>query len=178
MKFRRSGTLTTTIERCVAVIGASLLLVIAAGLLLARERGTRLLSVQTGSMEPTLRPGDAVIVETIHTGSLRPGDIVNYRSPRASRLVITHRLISIDAHGGWLTTEGDALDSPDPPFPRRLVVGRVRAVAPRLGVVLDTLRHPVVLIVVLYVPAAVVIFTELHRLGTAPKGSYRLRDGR
>jgi signal peptidase I len=153
-----------------------LLLVSAVGLLLLRVQGEQLLSVQTGSMEPVLYPGDAVIVEPLNRRSLEPDIIVSYRSPRAPGLIITHRLVAIDPHSGWLTTEGDALESPDPEFSPRLVIGRVAAVAPRLGAVTDALRHPLVLAFALYIPAATVVVTEIKRLATAnSRRHYRLR---
>jgi len=170
---------TLIIGRCLAVVLLSLSLTSVAGLMYTRAHGERLLSVQTGSMEPVLYPGDAVLIEKTSGQHLRSGEIITYQSPRAPGLTITHRLVNIDSHSGWLTTEGDALDSPDPAFPPRQVIGQVTAVLPRLGVVLDGLRRPIVLVVVLYAPGGTIIFAEVRRLASVNSSKfYSLRNGR
>lgn len=146
------------------------------GLLAIKLEGGQVLSVQTGSMEPVLRPGDAVIVRAAGTRSLRTGDIVSYQSPRASQVVITHRLVSVSPVNGWLITKGDALAAPDPAFPPRRLVGRVIAVSPKLGIVLDDLRRPAGLLLGVYVPAATLLGGEIRRLANArARWQYRLR---
>lgn len=145
-------------------ITLALLIVSAAGLAVLRIRGEQLLSIQTASMAPALRPGDAVVIRPASSKSLRPGDIVSYRNPRNPKMVVSHRLVKIDRRTGWLTTAGDALDSTDPAFPPRLVVGRARAVLPNFGLVLDMLRQPLGLAAALYLPASVVIAAETRRL--------------
>ncbi|HTB48601.1 MAG TPA: signal peptidase I [Verrucomicrobiae bacterium] len=140
-----------------------LLIAVAASLLTLRAHGEQLLSVQTGSMVPTFRPGDAVLVEPIAPHDLQAGDIISYQSLRDPSLIISHRLIRIDRSTGWLTTQGDALKTADPTFPPRLVIGRVTAVAPRLGFMLDVLRRPLGLLVLIYLPALLVIAAEAKR---------------
>jgi signal peptidase len=135
----------------------------AAGLIILHARGERLLSVQTASMVPTFHPGDAIVVQPVLPSSLRPGDIVSYRSPRDPKVVISHRLVEID-RTGQLITAGDALRSPDEPFSPLRVVGRATAVAPGLGTVLNVLRRPLSLVVLVYLPATLIIGAEATRL--------------
>src|SRR5665213_1547545 len=123
MKFLHLST--RILARCLAIVLLGMLVLIMAVLLVTRAHGEQLLSVQTGSMAPTLQPGDAVVVEPVQPSDLRPGDVISYQSPRSAQLIITHRLVSIDRRSGWLTTEGDALHTPDPTFAPRLLVGRV-----------------------------------------------------
>jgi signal peptidase len=163
MGFRWSRTLTTSLATAGVLL--SMLVVTMSALPYVRAHDTCLLSVQTGSMEPILRPGDAVVVERTSPRRLRVGDIISYRSPRSQRLVITHRLINVDPASHRLITRGDALEAPDPSFPSRLVVGKVVAVVPSLGLVLDNLRRPLGLAITLYVPAMAVIVSEVKRLG-------------
>ena len=96
----------------------------AVGLIILHARGERLLSVQTASMVPTFRPGDAILIQPVSPSSLRPGDIVSYRSPLNPHLFISHRLVRIDRQTGQLITAGDALHTPDQPFSQLQVVGR------------------------------------------------------
>ena len=141
-----------------------LIVMIAASLVGLRLHGEKFLTVQTASMQPVFKPGDAVLVREVSSGSLRVGDIISYTSPRDARLVITHRLLRIDSRTGWLTTGGDALHSTDPTFPPRLLLGRVTAIAPGLGTVLDSLRTPLGMIVLVYIPAILTIIAEIRRL--------------
>ena len=136
----------------------------AAGLAVIHAQGHQLLSVQTASMVPTFRPGDALIVAPVSVRYLRPGDVISYHSPRDPAVIVSHRLVSIDRQAGLLTTSGDALQTQDPAFPPDQVAGRVMAVAPRLGLVLDTLRRPLALVLAVYLPAGLVVAAEVHRL--------------
>jgi signal peptidase len=143
--------------------------------MLLRAHGQRLLSVQTGSMMPVFRPGDALIVESVTAPQLRPGEIISYQSPLDPRLIISHRLIKIDRRTGWLTTRGDALQTTDQPFPPGRVVGRAVTVAPRLGRILDFSHHPLGLALMVYLPALSLTIIELRHLwATLQPGIYRL----
>ncbi|MGC1177220.1 MAG: S26 family signal peptidase, partial [Candidatus Saccharimonadales bacterium] len=109
----RSFQSNSNYRQVITVMGRGVLLslivlavIFAVGLLIVRSRGEQLLSVQTGSMVPTLRPGDAVIVKPSAAHDLTVGDIVSYQSPRDSNLVVTHRLTRVDKRTGWLTTTG------------------------------------------------------------------------
>jgi signal peptidase I len=130
-----------------------------------RLQGYRLLSVQTASMLPAIRPGDAVLVRRTKANQLQPGQVISYTSPRNHAVVISHRLVAIDQRTGWLTTQGDALHTLDPSFPPDLVVGQVTALAPGLGRLLSGLRRPLGLALAVYLPAALIIGTEAVRLG-------------
>lgn len=165
------------VARSLLAIEVTLLIVGAAGLALIRFQGHELLSVQTASMLPTIRPGDALIVASVSPNQLHIGDIISYRSPRDPTVIISHRLVSIDPKTGWLTARGDALRSPDPVFPPRLLIGHATALAPRLGTVLNALRHPISIALTIYVPAGLIVWAEVGRLArtyTRPFYSVRL----
>jgi signal peptidase I len=135
------------------------------GLVLYRNvKGDRLLSVQTGSMAPYFSPGDAVWTHKTTLSALRVGDIVSYRSPADPRVVVSHRLVSVDYQTGKLVTKGDALDLYDLPFPASQVVGRVYKVLPHVGWGLNWLHQPAGLIIAVYAPAACVFVYEVKRL--------------
>ena len=92
------------------------------------------------------------------------GDIIAYRNPRHTQVIVSHRLIGINYRTGKLITHGDALDLQDVPFPSNLVVGKVYSVIPNAGLALDWLHKPMGLISVVYVPAALVLASEARRL--------------
>ena len=126
--------------------------------------GNHLLSVQTASMVPVFRPGDAIIVRPIAINDLRPGIVIGYHSPLNPNLIISHRLIKIDNRSGRLTTAGDTLKAPDLAFPQRLLIGQAIAVAPRLGLVLNKIHQPLGLILTIYLPAVTTVAVEARHL--------------
>jgi signal peptidase len=150
--------------RSLTTLSLGLLVSLSVLVLLGRLHGDQLLSVQTGSMEPVLWPGDAVVVRPLPLSGLHPGAIISYRSPHNPAVIITHRLIAVNARSGWLTTRGDALHATDPTISPRLVVGQVWAVAPRFGKLLDALHRPAGLVLAVYGPGLLVIIAEVRRL--------------
>lgn len=134
-----------------------------AGAIFLHVRGERLLSVQSASMVPTFRPGDAVIIRPVPLSNLQAGEVIAYRSPH-NRSIITHRLIRREPGSGRLITAGDAGRIPDQPVSQQLIIGRATTVAPRLGNLLDFFRRPLGLTIFIYIPATAVIAKELTRL--------------
>lgn len=67
--------------------------------------------VLSGSMRPTVSPGDLAITKPVPIGSLRVGDVIVFNPPGEARSVL-HRIASLD--GGVITTKGDANSVPDP----------------------------------------------------------------
>jgi len=140
------------------------LIVLAVGLMTLHFHGERLLSVETASMVPTFRPGDALIVAPALPKALHIGDVISYISLRDPRVIISHRLIRIDATNGQLVTAGDSLHTDDPPFSTTAVIGRVTAIMPHFGEILNTLRKPSVMVFVVCMPAVIFLYTEFLRL--------------
>ena len=67
--------------------------------------------VLSGSMRPTVSPGDLAITRPVSIGLLRVGDVIVFTPPGEARSVL-HRIASLD--GGLITTKGDANSAPDP----------------------------------------------------------------
>lgn len=145
------------------------------GLALYRHaEGDKILSVQTGSMVPYFNPGDALLTRWILLPDLHVGDVVSYRSPADQRVVVSHRLVSINYQTGKLITKGDALDMHDLPFPSGQVIGKVYKVLPHVGRGLDWLHEPTGLIIAVYTPAACALIYEAKRLSRQyTKPAYR-----
>jgi signal peptidase len=147
---------------------------IAAGLLGAgRWHGYELMSVQSNSMLPVLKRGDAVLLNKRDTDP-RPGDIVSYASPQDPRIVITHRVISVDNKTGMITAKGDSAAAADLPVPGWNVLGTAARSIPYAGFGLDALKHPLGLMAFVYAPAAGIVIAEARRLsryysGKAPR---------
>jgi signal peptidase I len=98
--------------------------------------GYPVLTVLTGSMDPTVQVGSAVIDGTIQAADARPGDIVTFPSPRDGTKLITHRVQRLTVKRGraYFVTRGDANDTAERWNVRAgAEIGRVLFVIPRLG---------------------------------------------
>ena len=155
-------TLAKTIRITSWVIVLTVMAVTAA-LVAARWQGYEVLSVQSDSMVPAIRKGDAVLVQTRQKAP-RAGSVITYHSLQDPRATITHRVVSVDTKRGLFQAQGDASPTPDPAVPFVGIVGTVRHALPRAGVALDALRHPLGLAAVIYLPVGGIIASEVHRL--------------
>jgi signal peptidase I len=89
-------------------------------------------AITSGSMQPTIRPGDVVVAAPHPRAPLEPGDVIVFADARLGGLV-THRIIDV-ADDGSYTTRGDANRSPDPsPVAPDDVVGVGRLLVPLAG---------------------------------------------
>jgi signal peptidase I len=92
--------------------------------------------VLTGSMEPTISPGDIVITAPATRVEPKVDDVASYQARRfdgAPVGVFTHRIIDGDAESGWVL-KGDNNPSPDVQKPKSNdILGVVIFVIPWLG---------------------------------------------
>ncbi len=95
--------------------------------------------VQTGSMSPTINPGDWIIVKKSQVIHLN--DIVTYER---NNEFITHRVI--ESYKGTFVTQGDANNTKDAAINQDQIVGVVVKILPSFGIIRKTLFNPVVLI--------------------------------
>jgi len=110
---------------------------------------TGLLSLQTvptGSMEPTIAKGSAIVVDPIAVDDIAVDDVIVFAAPDTGRMTV-HRVAAIEStdQGPVFTTKGDANDGPDP---WRLTVEgdhlhQVRVAVPYLGRVLLAFAAPI-----------------------------------
>jgi signal peptidase I len=169
-------------RHALALVGRSLLATIvisllagAVGLSWLRLHGEQLLAVQSDSMRPVFAGGDAVLVK--RTSTFRIGQIMSFHDPAQPSVIVSHRIVGRD-HGSFVLA-GDAQPDVQQIIAPDQAVGRVVAVAPGVGRVLNALHQPLVLAVFIYAPAMVLVMSELSRLRNrlAPPG-YRLFPGR
>lgn len=71
--------------------------------------------VLSGSMQPTMGPGDVVIVEDVPLTDIAEGDVITFQRPEESRPT-THRVIEVQTQDGQpaFRTAGDSNEDPDP----------------------------------------------------------------
>jgi signal peptidase len=96
------------------LLGSVVLLILAAigGMALGLWRFT---VIDTGSMRPTLNPGDVAILTSEPAADLKKGQIVAFHPPGEPRLTVMHRVFSIDrrSKGVVIQTKGDANNATD-----------------------------------------------------------------
>lgn len=153
------------------VLGLSALLLLGAWTM--HQHGSRMYSVQTGSMMPVLHVGDAVITRSQIITNLHAGDVIAYRNNQG--ITVSHRLLFINKQSQTVTTQGDHNPQPDDIVPASHIIGKVQLVLPKLGRVTDLLHTPVGLIGLLYLPATICIVWQLRQFQQHLKGSYRLK---
>ena len=108
--------------------------VAAAALVVPRALGGAGLIVETGSMRPTIEPGDLVAVADVDPSELTTGDIVTYATETD---LVTHRVVGFTANDGEqrIILQGDANNTPDEPIEPEQVRGKVAYTIPKLGFV-------------------------------------------
>jgi signal peptidase I len=98
-----------------------------AGGLLSRGRRVRF-RAEGDSMHPTIRGGEAIIVEPVSPPDLENGDIALHHSRRG---VTAHRVVRIESRGEQASvflTRGDASDICDEPVDASKILGKVVSV--------------------------------------------------
>jgi signal peptidase len=136
----------------------TLLVVGAALVLVAMTIGPRLFhyrtaTMLTGSMVPTINPGDVIVDVRESAADIRVGQIITYQIPVDDHRVESHRVIwDLHLRNGAVLfrTKGDANNGADPWTARAGAgqdVWRVRTVVPLAGDVIRFLRRPAAQIV-------------------------------
>jgi signal peptidase I len=146
-----------------AVRGIVLVAVVAfAGLALGPHvLGYRTMTMLTGSMSPSIDPGDVTVVTPLAVSDVAEGMVITYHIPIGERQLVTHRVVSVE-HGtdGSVTvqTKGDNNEEVDP-WVATLegdTAYQVRAVIPEIGHAIHALRTPAVATALVYGAPALV----------------------
>ncbi len=104
--------------------------------------GVGVATVLTGSMEPTISAGDMIFVKKADDFAV--GDIVVYQD---GSMLVVHEIIDID--GDIVTTKGEANNIADAPISLSAIKGKVFFIVPGVGMILDFLRNPIVMVALL-----------------------------
>jgi signal peptidase I len=136
------------------------------------------LSIQSPSMVPVLPKGALVIVDPVPVSSVHTGDIVTFINPKNQQQTITHRVVAIDSKRTIIQTKGDANPVADTPVSGHQLIGRVTHAIPYAGTAVDVIRQPIGLAIIVYLPALLIIISEMRRLATyyQTQKVYRLRQ--
>ena len=154
------GRLWSVFTTMILVAGVFALLFMTVG---PRVLHYRTATMLTGSMVPTINPGDIVLDTQEPSADIAVGQIISYHIPIDDHRVESHRVIWVRhlASGAVLfRTKGDANTAPDPWTAKveTPTVWRVRTVLPLVGSVIRALRQPIVhLLLAIALPAVLVL---------------------
>jgi signal peptidase I len=136
--------------------------------------GYRTMTMLTGSMSPGINPGDVTVAVPEPVSELAVGQVISYHIPVDDHRVVSHRVTEVRhlADGSvQVRTKGDNNPGVDPwtAIITDEHVWRVRAVVPRLGTVVQTLRGPGMRVAFLYVGPAVLALLLLADIWRGPR---------
>lgn len=133
---RPRGVGASVASGLLCVMLAALAVVVAAVQVVPRAMGAIPLTVLSGSMEPSLAPGDLVVVRPTPAADIRIGDVITFQPVAGDPTLVTHRVtgLTLGADGvSGFTTQGDANNAPDAPILAEQVQGRVVYSVPWVG---------------------------------------------
>jgi len=134
--------------------------------------------VLSGSMQPTMDPGDVVVVKDVPADEIERGDIITFQRDSQGSPT-THRVIEVDQDGDSIAfrTAGDNSESADrQPVRPAQIEGRVPVVAgvpfvlPLIGHVIRFASTQTGFAVLVAVPIGVLFLTEAWSLSTRLRG--------
>lgn len=128
--------------------------------------GYRIFTVASGSMEPTYKVGDVILVKDINPSKLQVGDVITYlgNQSNVSGMLITHRIIKIDKkNDGTLeyTIKGDANQIEDPIVDSSQIYGKVVAKLSFFTVISNIIHNQFGFFFLVFIPIVLFIFLEV-----------------
>jgi signal peptidase len=143
----------------------SLLLPLATFLVATWLLGWQLQAVLSGSMSPTYPVGSLLVVGQIDASDVRAGMAIVFEDPLEPGRLVTHRVVGpVPDDASAFRTRGDANAALDPvAVPARLVRGRVLWSVSILGAALDWLKWPNGFVLLVVVPGAILLASEVRR---------------
>lgn len=139
----RVGLLPRVLASLLALAALAVLVAVAVGPRLGLYRMETVLS---GSMQPTFRPGDVIIVTPEPVTAVRPGQVISYQIPIGDHHVESHRVVRVLERGTHpvIITKGDNNAEADP-WRAQLTsdtAWRERLVIPVAGRLIIWMRQP------------------------------------
>jgi signal peptidase len=162
----------------VVTVGLVLLILASAALAISARRakdalpsvaGRKVLTVLSGSMEPTIRTGDVIIVRPMAMGELaKEGDVITFRAKEEKNILITHRVVGLiraNEKPVAYVTKGDNNETEDlTPVPIDQVIGTYEWRVPFFGYIANFMRKPFGILLFVIVPGLLFVGGELKRI--------------
>lgn len=87
--------------------------------------------VLTGSMEPSISPGDCITVRKVNPDKLKENDVITFM---LDGVVVTHKIVKVE--GDLITTQGTANNIADEPINKSNVIGKYVFKLAKLGYIM------------------------------------------
>lgn len=123
----------------------------------------KMLVVQSGSMEPSIKTGSLIVIKKQDTYSV--GDIISFNAGGFDST--THRVVETEVKGGkeFFFTRGDANQAADrETVSVENISGKIVFILPNLGYLISFTKTQMGFIFLIVVPATIVIFSEILNL--------------
>ena len=114
------------------------------------------LEVVSGSMNPNIKVGDLIFIDTNYE-TVNVGDIITYKDE--NNAFVTHRVIMKE--DTTILTKGDANNTIDKPIKINNIVGKYSFKVPYIGNILNSLRNPFTLIVILIFGTSICVLLSM-----------------
>ncbi|MBD3155897.1 MAG: signal peptidase I, partial [Candidatus Aenigmarchaeota archaeon] len=124
----------------------------------------KFLVVLSGSMSPTINPGDLLVVDKTDPVKIQKGDIISYTEKGE---FVTHRVVDVIEKNGKISfkTKGDANEESDIIRTSSSdVMGKVILTLPYTGHLVKFVRSPLGFILFIIIPAILLIVGEVRKI--------------
>lgn len=125
----------------------------------------KILVVQSGSMEPSIHTGSIVVVKP--DTDYKVGDIITFGANTKTQIPTTHRIVEIRLEEGQMVykTRGDANNSEDiKEVSMKDIIGKVYFSVPHAGYIVDFVKKPVGLILIIVLPSIFIVIDEVRKI--------------
>ena len=127
--------------------------------------GFRIFNVATGSMVPTYKVGDVIIVKEVDTDELKVEDPITYIGKEGdfAGKVVTHRIKNIEEtdEGKIFHTQGDANDIEDPVIKADQIYGKVVYKCIIISVLAKLMNNLTAFYILVFIPIGLLIFLQM-----------------
>lgn len=127
---------------------------------LSTVNGYTYLNVVTGSMNPTIKIGDLIIIDT-EDKDIKNGDIITFKDENQN--LVTHRVI--ETNEDFVLTKGDANNTDDGYINRNRIVGKYVFKLKAFGYVIETFKSPFTLVIILVLGVLVCYILSIDKDG-------------
>ncbi len=122
----------------------------------------KILTVQSGSMEPAIKTGSIIVIQP--QSDYRKGDVITTSKPADPKVSVTHRIVEIKSKDQKISyvTKGDANKTADTEERlREQILGKVIFSLPYLGYPVAFAKTRDGLIILVIIPATLIVYGEL-----------------
>ncbi len=116
-----------------------------------------ILEVVSGSMEPTIKIGDLIVIDLDDRGYII-GDIVTYYDE--FHTFVTHRIV--DVREGKFITKGDFNNAEDRPLERKNIIGKYMFKIPYVGNIINLFRNKFTLTIILILGSIICLLLSVE----------------